>query len=383
MSMHKTFRHFLSSELDVPKNRKKELSEAKNDIREHLRKYLPVALNQEFNDYTPEFTRPRFRTQGSWTHGTLNMPAHKSQHIDIDDGVYIKIDYFKDKAEPITCSKRVFKAVQNALRSLCLQRGWTLICEIAACVRVDLNNGAHVDIPIYATSENTFQFLEAKKAECTSRGFLQDQQQINDVLTWGMLDGGDVLLAHRESGWIVSDPGPVTMWLRERAAFHGPQFIPSIRYIKSWRDWQWEQGGPSSICLMVAVERVFSPEGNYDELALLNTLSKLPDMLAQKVPNPANPDEDLAEKLDKNGTRQEVINKLKAFHSSMQQAIESPEQSEAIFKNCFGSRFPDSPQQSSVDIATAVIATPAHKVQSPIVKRSRSGQQVIKRTRSG
>jgi len=137
--------------------------------------------------------------------------------------------------------------------------------------------------------------------------------------------------------------------------------------------------------LMVAAERAFTSVQNHDELALLNVASKLPSLFAHEIPNPANRDEDLAKKLDKNGTRQAVIEKLSWFHLKMQQAVQSPEQATAIFKECFGPRFPDAIQRSSEEkVVAAVLATPPRKVSPPIVKRSRSGQeQIIKRTRSG
>jgi len=384
MTMHKSFRHFLSTELDVPRNRRNELRKVKNDIREELRVYLPITLKQEFRDYTVAFAIPRFRTQGSWTHGTLNMPAYSSQHIDIDDGVYIKIEYLKDKAEPITCSVGVFNAVEKALILICNKNGWTLKRN-PTCVRIDLNNGAHVDVPVYGTSEETYQMLEARQAALAKSEFFLDQQQRNDVLTWGMLDHGDVLLAHRELGWICSDPGPITQWVKQAKRQNGPQFIPVIRYIKAWRDWQWPQGGPTSICLMVAVERAFVPVQNHDELALLNTLSTLAEIFSQKIPNPTDNDEDLAKKLDKNGTRQEVIDKLNAFYSLLKQATQLPEQADAIFENCFGPRFPKVSQTSTEKAVAAVLATPVHKVESPIVKRTRSGHRntLVKRTHSG
>ena len=384
MTMHKSFRHFLSAELDVPKKRKNELRKVKDDIREELRIHLPITLKQEFKDYTVVFTMPRFRTQGSWTHGTLNMPAYKHQHIDIDDGVYIKIEYLKDKAEPITCSVGVFNAVEKALTPICNKNGWT-ITRNPTCVRVDLNNGAHVDVPVYGTSEETYQMLEARNAALAKSNFLQGQQQYNDVLTWGMLDHGDVLLAHRELGWICSDPGPITEWVKQAKRLNGPQFIPVIRYLKAWRDWQWPQGGPTSICLMVAAERAFVPVQNHDELALLSTIATLADIFSQKIPNPTDEKEDLAKKLDKNGTRQEVIDKLKAFHALMQRATQSPEQSDAIFENCFGPRFPKVKLASIEKAAAVVLATPAQKVETPVVKRTRSGDHktLVKRTHSG
>lgn len=385
MTMHKSFRHFLSAELDVPKKRKSELQQVKDDVREELRKNLPTTLKQEFGDYSIEFAVPKFRTQGSWTHGTLNMPAYSSQHIDIDDGVYIKLEYLKDKAEPITCSVGMFNAVENAIRLMCQKNGWTIVRN-PTCVRIDLNNGAHIDIPIYGTSEKTYQLLEAKQAAAIAKSvFLHDEKQYIDVLTWGMLDHGDVLLAHRELGWICSDPGPITEWVKQAKRLNGPQFITVVRYLKAWRDWQWPQGGPTSICLMVAAERAFVPVQNHDELALLSTIATLAEIFSQKIPNPTDEKEDLAKKLDKNGTRHDVIDKLNAFYALMQQATQSPEQADAIFESCFGPRFPKVKQTSTEKAAAVVLGTPARKVESPVVKRTRSGdyKTLVKRTHSG
>ena len=388
MTMHKTFQKFLKDELEAPKATKNSLEKVKDEIREHLRVHLPISLKMFFNDYTPEFTVPKFRTQGSWSHGTLNMPAYPSQHIDIDDGVYVRIEYLKDKAEPVTggFSEGMFNAAQHALRPLCHKNKWSLIDDIDTCVRINLNNGAHVDIPLYATPDDTYITLEAKhEAALAKSGFLDFYSRSDDVLEWGMLDKGEVLLAHRKLGWIASDPGPVTKWVKQRARHHGAQFLDVVRYIKAWRDWQWESGGPSSICLMVVAERAFKMVKNNDELSLLKTLELMPEYISQKVKNPGNEEEDLAEKLDKNGTRQDVINKLSQFHLWMKNATENTYEAQSILEQCFGERFPKIIMaEVHSAAAAAVLSTPPHKVDRPIVKRTRSGQsEIIKRSHSG
>ena len=67
---------------------------------------------------------------------------------------------------------------------------------------------------------------------------------------WTALPHDQVLLAHRDENWVKSDPRPVKHWFLGEVERHGEQFRRSVRYLKCFRDWQWVEGGPSSLLLM-------------------------------------------------------------------------------------------------------------------------------------
>jgi hypothetical protein len=159
-----------------------------------------------------------------------------------------------------------------------------------------LNNGirAHIDLPLYAAPDKDFIHIKeaavAKVASETYGKVATREQQ------WASLT--QISLACQDGSWNTSDPGLVVLWFKSKITRHGDQLRRISRYLKAWRDYTWDTGGPSSILLMVcAAQTLDQAAGNFegrDDLALLEVLKALPEQLRNAVTEPMiNADEDL------------------------------------------------------------------------------------------
>ena len=81
--------------LNLEKNEKQALQEARTDIRNCLRSGIPVVLKNQ--GYEGEVPQPKFFTQGSWAYKTLNAPAQETQQADLDDGAYLPMTFMKQR----------------------------------------------------------------------------------------------------------------------------------------------------------------------------------------------------------------------------------------------------------------------------------------------
>src|SRR3546814_4233560 len=96
----------------------------------------------------------KFMTQGSFAYKTINDPPQSRQEIDLDDGMYVPVE-FLDSGEPALVAKLLFDFVVETLKPLALTEGWTGVERKPNCVRVKLWPGAHLNIPIYRSEEHT------------------------------------------------------------------------------------------------------------------------------------------------------------------------------------------------------------------------------------
>lgn len=342
--LHPILKKFITDSLD-PGRHKKALHAAKSIVREHIRNTFAGALKKlpEFNSTST--AKPMFRTQGSMMHGTLNMPARPPvQRLDIDDGCYVATDYFEQAANPSTSSHGFFLAMDTTLSNLCQRMGWKLE-QKPTCCRLIISQDAHIDVPLYATPENVIPLLEAKAANMSIS--FSDAMFAMDTPSWAMLDKEQVLLAMRDGGWKPSDPGQVTKWVKQCQTKYGDQFTRVVRLLKAWRDYIWESGGPSSICLMAAVDNCWpeNADQNRDDITLLEVVRRLESAFKNVINNPANPGEDLTEKLDEQA-RRNIIHELGFLYAKLYAALSAQTADESNEKliDIFGSRFPNSPE---------------------------------------
>ncbi len=358
--------------LDLSPQQREFIVEAKTAIRSHLRDAVPQVL--QANGHVA--VQPRFFTQGSWAYKTLNAPAQSPQQADIDDGAYLPLSFVSQTGRPSTASAVFFRAAETALAPLVRNRGWNLICSKATCVRIEIAQFAHVDIPLYAIPDAEFGKLE-KAAQLRARLDGRGAIVLGDVEedTWTNLPSESVLLAHRESDWLESDPRPIKKWFLGEVDRLGEQFRRSVRYLKAFRDWRWATSGPSSILLMVAAAPLFEQRSRRDDLALLDLVAKLPNSLRAGVCNPVCPGESLTDRLGEAGVA-DAARKLEHFESNLRNAMASTDASQACrgLVDQFGARFPNEPwrvKESSV--ASVVFATPVAPASSPLVGRTRAG----------
>ena len=347
--------------------------EAKEAVRAQLRSGLAEALHQL--GHTGERVQPRFFTQGSWAYRTLNAPAQPGQQADIDDGAYLPLSSMTATTKPSLASKVFFTAAEMALTPLVQQHKWRLITDKPTCIRIEVSAVAHLDIPLYAIPDSEFQQL--RKAALDARGYLTLDEAVRKAErdAWTALPRDQVLLAHRENNWVQSDPRPVKAWFLGEVERHGEQFRRSVRYLKAFRDWQWASGGPSSLLLMAASAPIFEARDRRDDLALLDVVQQMPQVLRDGVACPTIPDESLTERLGKPGVY-ETISRLEQLEQHLRGAIHAGSAAQACewLRKQWGPRFPNRPERVKLTTVTAtVLATPAVAVASPLVGRTRAG----------
>ena len=259
------------------------LVEAKNHIREHLRKRIGAATTAKFG--MTHVVRPRFRTQGSWTYRTCVQRAHlPPQDMDWDFGVYLPVSVLDD-GRPALMAKQYFDLVEAALLELCETHGWTLDRSTDNCVRVRIARWAHIDVPLYAAPESEFELIMEKalasvpkQRSLRASAALDEAADLDELPDSFWEDMDCIHLATRNGEWRPSDPEAVARWFNDRLdelGEHGHQLRRVCRYLKAWRDYQWLTGGPSSVLLMVIVARAFQPVPRRDDLALENAATLL------------------------------------------------------------------------------------------------------------
>lgn len=363
----------LLDNITLSDRRREAIQEAKEAIRNQLRTQLPVVMTEL--GQSSAAVKPRFFTQGSWAYKTLNAPAHDGQQADIDDGAYLPLSFMQQTSKPSVASKVFFTAAETALRPLVQARNWQLITDKPTCIRVEISKDAHIDVPLYAIPDD--QFEQLRKAALTTHGYLTFDEAMTRAErdAWTELPNDKVLLAHRDDDWVKSDPRPVKRWFLHEVERHGEQFRRVVRYLKAFRDWQWTQGGPSSILLMAAAAPLFESRDRRDDVALLDLLDTLPNALRQGVLCPTDPEESLTDRLGPDGV-EDAAQKLEQLEKSLRGTVHATSSGQALawMLEQFGPRFPNAPDRVKTSSATAVVqATPALAVATPLVGRTQAG----------
>jgi hypothetical protein len=352
------------------------LKQARKLIRQALRAGLPQIMKSQVGLQQPP--EPKFHTQGSCAYNTLIVPAYMPpQQSDMDDGCYVPLSFMRGAA-PSIASKFFFDAVEAVLTPLCRQNGWRLNPGKlkATCSRVEIDATKHIDLPLYAIPDQEFitlmEALHTQRADDVPLAFRRGD-------TWTSLPTDGVLLAHREHGWIPSDPRPIALWVERQVSIKTEVLRRIMRYLKAWRDWQWKEGtSPSSLLLMVAADTALAEAEDRDDMALLTVTSHLPDILRGTIINPVAPTEPpLSDKLDQAGIRLDVVRRANQLQVAMEQAMQHcTGAAEACLRlqQVLGPRFPSAPALNKTTAAAVVSVTPARKIQAqPTVGRTRAG----------
>ena len=325
----------------------------------------------------------RFLRQGSLAYGTEIDPAQKPpQQSDLDDGVYARTSFLSD-LEPGLASVKYFELVENALESLCAKRGWTLVKTKSTCVRVIISSHIHIDLPLYAVPDAEFVFLEKSIADAT-RG-TSGKARLGAVLDRFKdirIPTDRVMLAHRERGWIQSDPRALHDWFLRECDRYGPQLKRASRYLKGWRDFTFLSGGPASIALMVCVSTAFGEGGwepldDRDDLALLEVSRRLPEYFQSRIANPVLADGAPLNDWDEL-ERKRYIAVANDFHRHVQTALEGTMNAEVTvrkLRQALGERVPFRP-----DLVKVLDSAPAR---APAIITSVSPLPLRRPTTSG
>ncbi|MEX2375434.1 MAG: CBASS cGAMP synthase [Dehalococcoidia bacterium] len=235
---------------------------------------------------------------------------------------------------------------------MCDEKGWFLNTSKPSCVRVELDDEAHIDFALYAIPDEDFKALVerealAKSMSAQDRAMLHEQLEFADDLYRGLSED-EIMLAHRKEGWKPSDPRKLEDWFRAALRQHGEQLRRISRYLKGWRDFHWEACRLSSIALMACVVTVYeeavgmAPD-NRDDLALLAVAERLPDLFRGRIVNPVVDGQFLDEGWSSDD-RRTFIAEAEALLDRLREAItgtDSPPRALACLTLAFGVRLPN------------------------------------------
>jgi len=285
--------HVKKTLLDADRELRKAIRQKSEDISKFGQQMELATQNYRASNQNPLTFEVRFLLQGGLAYGTAVLPAQSPpQQSDRDTGVYVRTS-FMSRQEPGLASQKLFGLVESAIESLCNLRNWKAIRK-DTCIRIELNEFLHIDLPLYAIPDEEFETLQKGIRDASGHEMSLNSTQmlsLMDAYRTLRLPEDRIMLAHDEKGWVQSDPRALHDWFDEQFKRYGSQVRRQSRYFKGWRDFNFEKKGPSSVFLMVCVANcyrdgmVFADE-NRDDLAFLQIAQCLPEMMMQEVTNP-------------------------------------------------------------------------------------------------
>jgi hypothetical protein len=324
-------------------------------------------LNDMDRNVTTDFLKlkPRFWTQGSFQYDTLNLPYNSPpQEIDIDDGVYLPIALFENK--PVIAHELLLLLVDSSLKSLVAEHsGWEFEAK-RTCARIKIPEAnMHIDVPMYAIPEE--QFIE--KEEAVLKAFNRQAYDSSDLILESYSDYAvdpecvNLALRGDKNKWTNSDPKIVEDWFNQSSKRIGSHLKKLCRFMKSWRDAQWlNGGGPSSISLMAATVKILDThahdETNFGETMKL-IANKLPETFNAGVESPDDTDEKplFPPFSEQDLTQKEIVNRMSELESILIESEIAPTKSASLHKinEAFGNRV------SNQELIVTKPAAPAFK----------------------
>ncbi|MEG3694581.1 CBASS cGAMP synthase, partial [Vibrio coralliirubri] len=341
-------------------------------LAEHLRKLTPS------QKHALATLKPKFMSQGSFVYKTLNLPCHNPpQQIDLDDGVYLPLEVFQES--PIISKDVFFAIVDSSLKTLASSKGWAFK-EKNTCARLVVSDLIHIDVPLYAIPEQRYLAMESIKANVNH----SDSEWFADSRS--LLNKNEIYLAvrNRES-WINSDPATISEWFKEQVRFHGVLLRNVCRHLKAWRDYQFTDGGPSSIALMACAVQTFNNEvatrgkkftSKQESEALMLCANKLKAQLTQGVDNPV--DASKPQLYPSGLTQQEISEQCQAAHDFAEEISfslkmsQTKQQSVDSIRKLLGDRVPN--RQDLIIVANnTVLSHPPKTTPAPVVPNGEAG----------
>ncbi|MFO6419236.1 CBASS cGAMP synthase [Hylemonella sp. W303a] len=329
---------------------------------------------------------PRFRTQGSWAYDTCVEPAATPpQEMDWDYGIYLPVTVWEENGPPHAMAKAYFYLVESLLQDLCGQEGWEIRPGKETCIRVQVAQWAHIDIPLYAAPEKEFEKITESVALAKAHVYdshtysaesISFREAIDAQQQWVDLDC--IVMATRTGEWKSSDPQTVANWFRDRVEEHGVQLRRICRYLKAWRDHHWQHGGPTSVSIMIATAQAFQPRLGRDDRVLEDIARRLSQIFLHDIREPGidNGTEDFNRL--QNLEREKVAQQFGQLASQISQARQAGahEKEEVILKlrQQFGGRLPmDSTLVEFDNEPDTIRSTPATRVAPPVISSTKAG----------
>lgn len=344
---------------------------------------VPFSLVELFRKLDPDqiasfvSMRPKFMSQGSFVYETLNLPCHRPpQQIDLDDGVYLPLDIFRDK--PLISKEVFFAIVDFSLSELARRKNWKFI-EKNTCARLVVSDLIHIDVPLYAIPTERFVGMESLNENRIDSELFADSRKL--------LDKDDIYLAVRDrESWINSDPATISEWFKDRVRFHGETLRNVCRHLKAWRDFHFPEKGPSSIALMACVVETFSQTvdergrkftANQESEALMLCAKNLEQQLVRGVSNPT--DSSKPELYSSSSMTMQDFEKDKAKAAEFRDGLDfslkrARTRQEAVdsLREVFGIRVPNRPDLVEI-CSDSVLGRPAKQAPAPVVPNADAG----------
>lgn len=248
-NLHQAFLDFNDS-IQLDSNHKDSLRSSRNAVRDRIRRF--------FNEKGFGI-QPRFHGQGSFMMNTIIEPL--SKEFDIDDGVYFISDNDPEYSVH-TFHNWIAAAVTGHTKEDPIDKN--------TCVRLTYKASYHIDLPIYHVKSN-----------------------------------GVPRLAHKEKGWIESDPREFISWFSSKCKDNS-QLRRLVRYLKAWSDFK-KGELPSGLIMSILAAENYRPDAR-DDVSLQLTLAAIKETLKQdfKCMRPTAPaNEDLLAHFSK--TKQEYF----------------------------------------------------------------------------
>ncbi|BBR72438.1 CBASS cGAMP synthase [Acinetobacter pittii] len=374
-----------------------------------VRKKLEQALIEEYG------IKPKFRVQGSFAYGTCNLPAQpqKGQELDLDYGAYLPVSVFtlNENETPNSSdeAKRYIQTAYDALKDLSQENNGWKVEQKPSCIRISgVAQFAHMDVPLYAVPNEMFNHLESQHQLVTdsmqkAQGSLQERfesykasmesydtalfEEISENESPIDLESIDMIhMAKDDGSWFPSDCEKVRNWFKKQCQKYpnaGRQLRYIARYLKGWRDQQWEEKGPTSIVLMIAAVKSYTYVPGRDDLALSIVTSNLDTILANNIFVEDMEDHETEDFNRANASqRLENAQAARILHKNIMQALQqgviSPSTSLAYLTASFGNRIPTdtslvrNDNQNSEDSISNILQTPSIRRDSSVKLKSQS-----------
>lgn len=360
---------------------REQLTSARTTIRGHVRSQIARRLQAAGVDKAQDIA-PKFITQGSFAYGTINAPAYPPrQQADLDDGLYVALSFCEDTGSPNLVSGLLIDTVEAILADLAKRRGWTVDTSNPNCTRLVIAHDKHVDMPIHSIPDAEFRRIaEARFNLAKSQVSFSEYYAGSDFDDLWEAMPDRVRMAHKTKGWIDSDPRPIRDWVLTQVRLKSEQLRRLMRYVKAWRDHQqWPNSDPKSILLMALVDASLDRKfGGRDDLALIRVCSRIPGLLRGSVEIPPIPGEDLTKRLDEDGLRAALSQRVRDLHDVLSACVKgrhTREEACRLMQSSFGFRFPNRSDRIRIEIPEAPVRARAPRVvaATPFVGRQHSG----------
>ncbi len=345
-------------QLELSGTDRKTLLAAKSEIKSAIKQGFNELKAAQSNRDLRTVSTPLFAQQGSFVYGTLNNPAYPPiQQVDLDYGVYLPFSDLENGKAPKQTVDVFFSLIEHILKTHIekhRKEQWELKHK-PSCVRVVINKKMHVDLPLYGCPDKEM----SRVVELANESLILNRKQasaIDNYTDFAPINSNFIHLAHREKGWVVSDPLVIRDWVKNQCRIHGlGNHLKDIcRHLKAWRDEvpEWRKtGGPSSILLLALTIELYSTEENGVHAQLAEVIDGLYDRLSYPVNIPApgqpNNEENL---LDADRVSREDLldfkEKFRLLESNYRDAMntEDVNRSNQLLRDLFGPRFPNRPE---------------------------------------